>query len=96
MRDGDENHRAERGRRQRVQKTASEESELYENPAADVGTDQTKHDIRDATEAPAARDLSRQPSRDQAKKQPRDEAVRPEPNPNRLLRKNVCNEHASS
>ena len=73
MRDGNKNYGAQRGRSQRVKEAAAKNSKLGENPASDVRTDQTKHDIRDAAETASASNLSRQPSRDQAEEKPRDE-----------------------
>jgi len=39
MSDGDQNHRAERRRRERIPETAAENPELHKNPPADEGAD---------------------------------------------------------
>src|SRR6266581_4859091 len=75
MGDGNENDGAERRGRERVKKTAAPNPELGEDPAAEEGADQTENDVRDAAEAAATRDLSREPARDQAKEKPRDNTV---------------------
>src|SRR5260370_16040689 len=94
--EGKEIYSARGGGGKQIEKPAAEKSQLYETPAADVGTDQTQHDVRDATEAAPARNLSRQPSGNEAEQKPRDEAVRFEPDANRLLCKHVCSEHRAS
>src|SRR5712691_8021992 len=54
MRDGDENHGAERGGGERIPKSSAENAEFHENPAADKGADDSKHDVGDASETAAA------------------------------------------
>jgi hypothetical protein len=96
MGDGDKDYRAQRSRRQRIQKAASEKSKLHENPATDIGTDQAKYDVRNASEAPATRDFSGKPTGNETEEKPGDETVRLEPHSNGLLRKQVCGEHEAS
>jgi len=70
MRDGDENHGAEGGSRERIPEASSEDSKLGKNPAADEGANDSKNNVGDAAKAAPARDFSRKPSRDQADQQP--------------------------
>lgn len=96
MRDRYENDGAQSCRRERVKKSTTENSQLRKDPAADVGTDQAKDDIRDASKPPAPGNFSRKPSCHQAEEQPRDEAVRLEPDSETLLQEQVCGEHETS
>src|SRR5260370_35518968 len=70
MRDGNENHGAQRCCPERVKVSAAKNSQLRENPAPDVGANQGQQNIPDAAEAAAARNFSCKPSRNQTEKQP--------------------------
>src|SRR5947207_15919269 len=96
IRDRHANDDAQRCRRERVKKATAEHSQLRKDPAADVVTDQAKDDIRDASKPPAPGNFSRKPSCHQAEEQPRDEAVRLEPDSETLLQEQVCGEHETS
>src|SRR6266849_3382952 len=85
MRDGNEDHSAQRGSRKRIQKSA-----------ANVGTNQAKHDVTDAAETTAAGNFSGEPSGNQAEQKPRDETVRLKPDSKGLLRERICREHEAS
>src|SRR5713226_1029522 len=70
VRDGHENNRSQRGRGQRVEEPALKNSQLKENPAAQIGPDQSQNNVCDAAEAAAARKLSSKPPCNQAKEKP--------------------------
>src|SRR6266850_5829599 len=91
--DGDENDRTQRCCSQRVEESAAKNSELGEDPAAEVGANQAEHDVCDAAEAAAARNLSSEPSGDQTEKKPRDDPVRFEPDSNGPLCRHLSGEH---
>ena len=59
MSDGYENDRAECRGGERVKESTAENSQLRKDPAADVGTDQAKDDISDASKSASTRDFSR-------------------------------------
>src|SRR5207253_8938121 len=96
MRDGYENDRAECRGGERVKKSAPKNSEFGKNPSADVGTNQAKHNVRDASKSASTRNFSCEPSCHQAEEQPRNEAVRLEPDSETLLKEQVCGEHEAS
>src|SRR4029077_9630495 len=72
MRDGDEDHRAERGRRERVKESAAKNAQLAKDPSTEICAYQTKHDVREAAEAATSRNFSRQPPGNQSDDQPID------------------------
>src|ERR1700674_85610 len=96
VRDGDENHGTQGGGRKRVQKAPAENSQFGENPAAKEGSDQPQNNVRDATEAAAARNFPGEPTGNQAKEKPGDEAVRFEPDSDCPLCRHLCGEHEAS
>src|SRR5215472_868230 len=96
MGDGDENHRAKCGSGNRVQKTSAKNFKLHKDPAANKRTNEAKNNVRDATEAAAASNFSRKPSRDQAHEKPPDKAVRFDPNPKNSLCEHVRSKHEAS
>ena len=67
MSDGYENDRAECRGGERVKESTAENSEFHKDPASDVGTNQAKHNVRDASKSASTRNFSREPSCDQAK-----------------------------
>src|SRR5260370_27443693 len=73
MRDGNKNHCAQRCSSKRVPKASAEYSEFHENPTANKGAYDSKNNVRDAAEAAAARNFSREPTGDQADQQPADD-----------------------
>src|SRR6266850_2383207 len=94
--DGDENDRTQRCCSQRVEETAAKNSELGEDPATEVGTNQAKYDVRDAAESAAACDFAGEPSCNQAEKKPRDDPVCFEPDSNGSLCRHLIGEHEAS
>src|SRR6266699_6344889 len=76
MRDRDEDHRPQRCGGERVPETSTKDLQLHKNPAADEGANDSQNDVRNAAEAPAPRNLSCEPSGDQADQQPSPESVR--------------------
>src|SRR6266581_1128197 len=76
MRDRDEDDRPKCGGGKGIPKAAAEDPQLDENPAADEGANDSQNDVRNAAEAPAPRNLSCEPSGDQADQQPSPESVR--------------------
>src|ERR1700674_2803212 len=66
MRDGDEDHRAQRGRRERIEEAAAKNAQLAKDPSTEICAYQTKHDVREAAEAAPARNFSGQPPGDQS------------------------------
>src|SRR5260370_10454119 len=73
MGDGNKNHCAQRCSSKRVPKASAEYSEFHENPTANKGAYDSKNNVRDAAEAAAARNFSREPTGDQADQQPADD-----------------------
>jgi len=62
MRDGNENHRAEGGGGKRIPETSAEDLQLNKNPPANERANDSKSDIRDASEAAPPRDFPREPA----------------------------------
>ena len=72
--DRNEDYGAECRCGKRIPEAAAKNSELYEDPAANKGTDQADNNVRDAAEATAASDFSRELSVDEADQEPADKA----------------------
>src|SRR5712664_2723858 len=96
MRDGNENHGAQRCGREGVKKSAAENSQLHKNPAADVGADQSQNNVRDAAVAAAARQFPREPSGHETEEKPGDEVVRLKPDLHRTLSDFLRSKHETS
>ena len=98
MRDGNEDHSAQRGSRKRVPETSAKDFQLDKNPAADEGSDNSQNDVRNAAKAAAARDFSCEPTADEANEDPIEESVRKhgaEVPRGALIKMSDCNYHAS-
>src|ERR1700755_3533390 len=97
MHDGNEDHRAESGGRQRKQEAAAENSKFGENPATNERTNEAKNNVGDATEAAAAGEFACEPSGDQSKQKPGDNPARPPfDHYGSMLKKSEKSEHAIS
>ena|SRR5690242_2299148 len=96
MRNRYENNGSQRRGSKRVKKSTAENSEFHKDPSADVRTNQAEHNVRDASKSASTRNFSCEPSRNQTEEQPRNEAVRLEPDSKTLLKKQVCGEHEPS
>src|SRR5260370_39913274 len=96
MRDRDENHRPKCCGGKGIPKAAAENSKLHENPTADERANDSQDDVRNAAEAPAPRNLSCEPSGDQPKESPREEAVCFKPDAVNFLCKHIRGKHEAS
>src|ERR1700688_997918 len=75
MHNRNEDERAQRCRRQRINKSAAQYSKPHKYPSAEKGTDQPQHNVGDTAISFAARNLSRQPPGDQANHDPAKQAA---------------------
>jgi hypothetical protein len=97
MRDSHEDHRPESRCGKRKKKSAAENSKLGEDPAANERANQTEDDVGDATEAAASGKFSSEPTSDQSKQKPGDNAAGPPFDYySSLLKKSERGEHAIS
>src|SRR5215471_20540048 len=71
----DQNQRSSGCGREGVVKVAGHDAEVVEQPTAEHGTNQSEHDVRDATVAAAAKCKPREPASNQSYQEPRPEAV---------------------
>jgi len=76
MRDGNKNDGAQSGRRQRIPKTSTKNSEFHEDAPANEGANDPENDVRDASKAAATRDFPCEPTSYQADEYPIEKAVR--------------------
>jgi hypothetical protein len=77
MDDNNEDDGANRCRSKRIEEAAraSADFEFAENPAAEDRTDESEKNVRETAVATAARDFSREPTCDEAEKNPTGEAA---------------------
>jgi hypothetical protein len=75
-RDCNEQHGTHGGSRQTPPESEPADADPSENPATDNGADQAQDNVNDASEAPPARKVTGEPSRQQADDDPRDYALR--------------------
>src|SRR5260370_40458897 len=73
--DRHQHDRAQRRRRNAVDKAAAKNAQLRENPSSQNRADQSEYDVCNAAEAPAARNFSRKPAGNESYEDPSDEGT---------------------